>query len=43
MVTRSEERRRDCTRGNWGKFEGGERWLHSQESVIGVVGYYGVV
>ena len=24
--------------GNWGKFEGGARWLHEQESVAWVVG-----
>ena len=29
--------------GNWGRYEVGARWLQGQESVIGVVGYYGVI
>ena len=37
MVTRSGKRRLGCGKIG-GKFEGGARWLHEQESVAWVVG-----
>ena len=43
IIPREEERHRAGVVGKWGRVEVGARWLQGQESVIGVVGYYGVI